>query len=142
MVTRTGLRAGIWPFTRTNRLAHTLALVQGIYFLATGIWPLVSIDTFQAVTGEKHDLWLVHTVGVLVAAIGLVLLVSGWRRTVSPELALLAVGSALALAGIDVLYVARGVIDRIYLLDAVVEAVLILLWVAAWPTRNPWRLIR
>jgi hypothetical protein len=39
---------------------HTL-WVQGIYYLLTGLWPLVSIGTFQMVTGEKTDVWLVHT---------------------------------------------------------------------------------
>jgi hypothetical protein len=33
----------------------------------TGLWPLVSIGTFQQVTGPKTDLWLVKTVGVLIA---------------------------------------------------------------------------
>ena len=30
-----------------------VALVQGVYFLMTGLWPLVSIDTFQRVTAPK-----------------------------------------------------------------------------------------
>ena len=42
---------------------------------ATGIWPLLDIESFQDVTGSKTDLWLVRTVGVLVAVIdGVVLL--------------------------------------------------------------------
>src|SRR5437879_6174180 len=34
-------------------------LAQGLYFLLTGLWQLLSISSFQAVTGPKHDLWLV-----------------------------------------------------------------------------------
>jgi hypothetical protein len=30
-----------------------VALIQGVYFVATGVWPLVSIRTFMAITGPK-----------------------------------------------------------------------------------------
>ncbi|HWG45418.1 MAG TPA: hypothetical protein VN688_21830 [Gemmataceae bacterium] len=106
-------------------------MVQGIYYLATGIWPLVSIDTFQMVTGPKTDLWLVDTVGVLIAVIAVVLLVAAWRRQTIGEVILLAVGSALALIGIDVIFVAQKVIPRIYLLDAAAEGALVIAWIAA-----------
>jgi hypothetical protein len=32
-----------------------LLWAQGLYYLATGVWPLVSIETFQRVTGRKTD---------------------------------------------------------------------------------------
>ena len=50
-------------------LAPALALAQGAYYLLTGVWPLVSIGTFQRLTGPKADRWLVKTVGVLVGAL-------------------------------------------------------------------------
>src|SRR5918999_525478 len=102
----------------------SVALIQGIYFFMTGVWPLVSIDTFQRVTGPKVDLWLVNTVGVLVAVIGAALILAGVRGEVTPSVLLVAVGSAAGLAGVDVIYVSKGVISRVYLLDALVEVVL------------------
>ncbi len=117
-------------------LPHWLALAQGAYFALTGVWPLVSIRTFMKVTGPKTDIWLVKTVGVIVLAIGAVLMVAGARLAVTPEIYLLAVASAAGLAGIDVYYVTKGTIDRIYLLDAAAEIVLIALWGIAWFTRG------
>jgi hypothetical protein len=105
-----------------------LALGQGIYYLVTGIWALVSIRTFEAVTGPKTDRWLVKTVGVLVSVIGGVLILAGWRRRVEPEPAVLAAGSALGLAAIDTVYAARGRISKVYLLDAVSELALVAAW--------------
>jgi hypothetical protein len=105
-----------------------VALVQGLYYFLTGLWPLVSIETFQGVTGPKTDLWLVKTVGVLIAVIGAALMRAGVRGEVTPSLILLAVASAAGLAGVDVIYVAKGVIARIYLLDTLVELVLIGWW--------------
>ena len=108
-----------------------LALIQGVFYLATGVWPLLDIVSFQMVTGPKTDLWLVRTVGVLVAVIGVVLLSAGRRRRVTEEIILLAVGSALGLAAIDLIYALSGRISAVYLADAVVEIGLAALWLIA-----------
>jgi hypothetical protein len=105
-----------------------MALVQGVYYLVTGIWPLVSPKSFQAVTGPKHDLWLVKTVGVLVATIGAVLTLAGLRRRTTLEIPALAIGSAAGLAAIDTVYAAKGRISPIYFADAAAEAALIAGW--------------
>ncbi|HEX6408029.1 MAG TPA: hypothetical protein VFZ90_12680 [Gemmatimonadales bacterium] len=73
-----------------------------------------------------------RTVGVLVTVIGAVLLLAGRRRRVTDEIVLLAVGSALGLAAIDVIYAVSGRISAVYLADALVEVGLALLWLVAW----------
>lgn len=104
------------------RLLRLLAWVQGGFYVATGIWPLLSMTTFETVTGPKTDDWLVKTVGVLVLVIGAVLLAAAARRSFALETVLLAAGSALGLAAVDVVFVAQGTLSPIYLLDAAVEA--------------------
>jgi fatty acid desaturase len=116
------------PRNWRQKLAIGLCWVQGVYFFITGIWPLVDIESFQWVTGPKTDLWLVRTVGVLIAVIAAAILLAAWRKNVSPEIKLLAIGSAAGLTAIDVIYVSLDVIAPIYLLDAAAEVVLILLW--------------
>ncbi len=108
-----------------------IALLQGGFYMATGIWALVDLDSFMAVTGPKVDHWLVKTVGALVTVIGVVLLAAGRSRRVTPEIALLAVGSALSLAAIDLVYVSAGRISSVYLLDAVAEVGLAAAWAVA-----------
>ena len=110
------------------RIHELLAIGQGVYFFLTGVWPIVSISTFLKVTGPKTDLWLVKTIGALIAVVGGVLFAAGYLGDVGAPVFLLAVGSSSALALVDVIYVSKGTIDRIYLLDAVIEAVLIVLW--------------
>src|SRR3954454_16773198 len=106
------------------RMPEGLAIVQGAYFTLTGVWPLVHVRLFMAVTGPKTDVWLVRTVGVLVLVIGITVGLAGWRGGLKPEIVLLAVGSAVGLAGIDLIYVLRGAIARIFLADAAVELVI------------------
>jgi hypothetical protein len=117
-------------------LMTSVLWLQGFYFLVTGVWPLVSIETFQQVTGRKTDNWtgsqadhwLVMTVGVLITAIGLALLGAAIRKSRSLEAALLAVASAVGLAAIDLIYVSRGVIAPVYLADAGLEVLLLVAW--------------
>ncbi len=118
-------------------LARGVATLQGLYYIATGVWPLASMDTFLAVTGPKTDLWLVVTVGLLVGVIGVALLVAAWRG-LSPEAVTLAVGAIFALTAVDVVYVGRGVIPPVYLLDALAQVVLFVGWVlSAWQANRP-----
>jgi hypothetical protein len=99
-------------------------VTQGVYYLATGVWPLVSIRSFQMVTGPKTDLWLVRTVGVLVSVIGIALLI-GATPTAGASQLVLAIGCAIGLACIDIFYAVRGIIARIYLCDAIVQVVFV-----------------
>jgi hypothetical protein len=117
---------------KTSELYRLTALGQAGFYVATGVWSLVGIKSFQKVTGPKTDLWLVKTVGSLVIVIGSVLGMAGARRTESQEIAVLGAGSAVALAAIDVVYVTRKRISPIYLLDAVAEVGLVAMWAAAW----------
>jgi hypothetical protein len=117
----------LWP-KRDPFALRTLALTQAGYYLATGVWPLVSLRTFQKVTGPKADDWLVRTVGLLAASIGVGLAVAGRRGTVSPELRTVAALSAFSFAAVDVYYVLRRRIAPVYLLDAAAETLLLAGW--------------
>jgi hypothetical protein len=111
-----------------TQMLPRLALVQGLFYAATGLWPLIDIVSFQIVTGPKTDLWLVRTVGVLVTVIGAVLIAAARPRRITDEIVLLGAGSALGLAGIDLVYGFSGRISAVYLADAVVEIGLAAVW--------------
>jgi hypothetical protein len=111
-----------------------IALLQGIYFFLTGVWPIFHLESFLWATGPKTDLWLVKTVGLLIAVVGAAIFFAGIRSRVTPEIKWLAIGSAAGLAFIDVYYYLDGTLRWVYLLDAGAEAVLIGLWV--WATGN------
>lgn len=109
--------------------ASELALVQGLYYVLSGLWPLVHMRSFLAVSGPKNDLWLVKTVGLLIIVIGGALIAERGEPG-APRL-ILAAGAAFALAAIDVVYAVKGVISRVYLLDALVEGAFLFAWSAA-----------
>jgi hypothetical protein len=107
-----------------------VACAQGAYFLATGVWSLVDIQSFQRVTGRKTDLWLVRVVGVLVAALGSALLWNGVSGPVSQPMALAAALSAFGLMAVELVYVLRRVISPVYAVDAGLELAFLLWWAA------------
>lgn len=127
----------------SSRMAIILMWLQGGYFSVFGIWPLIDIQSFKFVTGEKtdhlvtgreSDHWLVMTVGLLVTTVGITLLTGAWRRRPSLELGVLALGSAISLAAIDFIYVARKVILPIYLVDGIIECLFLAMWLGVVTT--------
>jgi hypothetical protein len=104
------------------------AAAQAAYYLATGPASYVSRRAFEAVTGPKMEWWLVNTVGALVTVIGGTLASAAARKRVTPEIVGLGVGSAAALAAIDVTYVARRRIRPAYLGDAAAELACLACW--------------
>ncbi|RDV14933.1 hypothetical protein DXT99_11625 [Pontibacter diazotrophicus] len=105
-----------------------VAIIQGAYWFLTGVWPFVHLRSFLWVTGPKEDIWLLYTVSVLITVIGGVLLAAGLRKQVTQEIKWLGIASAAGLTGIDVYYALSDVIWDVYLLDAVGEVILIVLW--------------
>lgn len=118
-----------WPGAGPR--ARSIAAGQSAFYVATGIWPLLSMRSFEAVTGPKREDWLVKTAGTLIAVVGATLGAAALRGRVTPEIRLLGAGSAAALAAVDVIYASQGRISPVYLLDAVVEAGIVAAWAAA-----------
>lgn len=108
---------------------NNVALFQGLYLLVSGVWPIIHSASFLKITGPKTDLWLVNTVGVLLSVIGAILLYSGVKDQVTASIFFLGIGSAAGLTAIDSIYVFKKVISPIYLLDAVIEILLMIWWI-------------
>ena len=111
-----------------------VARAHGVFNVISGLWPLVSMGTFERVTGPKADRWLVQTVAGLMVANGVTQLSGATSREGVRLAGLIGRSTAAVLAGIDLAYAHQGRISRVYLLDAAVE----LGWVALWSTvRRP-----
>lgn len=106
---------------------------QALYYGGTGLWPLVHLDSFERVTGPKHDDWLVQTVGALTLAIAAALFTGAGRKRIARETVVLACGSALAFGAVDVVFERMGILRPIYLADAGLQAALL---AGLWFTRT------
>jgi hypothetical protein len=101
---------------------------HGLFNLVGGGWPLLHLRSFEWVSCPKPEERLQRTPAGLPA-------VSGWgllRTPSSPDglasARRTAVGTAVTLPAVDVVYVPRGRIRTTYLLDAATQAG----WLVAW----------
>jgi hypothetical protein len=99
--------------------------ILALYYCVTGVWPIVHLRSFYAVTGRKSEGWLVQTFGALICGIGAVLLGNPPRegRRIQESVAAAAGGALIAS---EVAFVARRRISPIYLADAALETLLLL----------------
>lgn len=110
--------------------ARRTALGQGLFFLVSGLWPIVHYRSFERLTGGKTDDWLVKTTGGLIAAAGAALVTCSRSPGSDGAARTLGLTSSAVLGAADVIYVARRRISPVYLVDAAVEA----FWCARWLT--------
>ena len=113
---------------KVRSLSWIIPYLFSIYYLITGLWPLIHIHSFIYVSGPKTDIWLVKTVGLMITIVGLVILVASIRRKIPAELSWLAICFSAGLAFIDIFYVLKEEISPIYLLDAFAEILFIISW--------------
>ena len=107
------------------------AFTHGFFCLVVGLWPVVDFASFQAVTGEKADHWLLSVAGMLLAAIGSSMLIAAIRRDIAFEVFAIGISTAASLAVTDFIFVIERSIPAVYLLDAVAESLFVTLWVFA-----------
>jgi len=109
-------------------------LAQGIYYLIRGGWLMLGHGFHGAATGETASAFLAHSTGLLVLVIGAALCLAAYRRQGSPEVLLIALGSAIGLMVLDIVYVINRSISVLYLLDAFIQGGLVAAWVYGWRT--------
>jgi hypothetical protein len=108
---------------------RSVASLQGAYYLCTGLWPVLSRRSFEAVSGRKQDYWLVQTVGLLTTSLAAGLLhgIRGGREH-SPDMQTAALAAAFSFGAVDLVHGLRGRISFVYVLDALVQAELVRRW--------------
>lgn len=117
-----------------SSLRRSALSFQAGYYVLTGAWPLLSRRTFEAVTGPKCDWWLVQMVGLLALTNGIALGAGLLSKRESSETITLSILSALSFATIDTVFSLKGRISKIYLGDALVEALIVAL--VEWPQHD------
>jgi hypothetical protein len=111
-------------------LANRIAGAQAGYFVASGLWPLLHMASFEWVLGRKREHWLVRTVALLLLAIGTVLGIAAARRDADDHVVALGALAAAATGAISGVEAARGRISPLYLIDALIEAALVRAWLS------------
>jgi len=96
------------------------------YFLATGLWPWLSGSSWSRDPRLTSGLLRPPA---LVATVGGTLVLAERRKRLTRELMFLGVTIAAGLGCVDVFFVLRGRVPKVYPADAAVEAMLVAEWI-------------
>lgn len=108
---------------------HILPFLQGLYFIITGIWPLVHIESFLYITGYKTDIWLVKTVGILILPYSVLCFYTIGNTKRNTAIATVNIICCLGLAWVDLYYYLKGIISWVYLIDFALEMIFSAYWI-------------
>ena len=117
--------------------ADTVARLHSAFLVLFGCWPNLHMASFEAVTGKKHDTWLVRSVGLLLVTAGSAIALARRNGRVPASARVLGLGVSSSLAAISLTYASKGRIPRIYFLDAALHAAFVAAWIAASRDRQP-----
>lgn len=113
-----------------NRWDLRVAIAQGAYDAFGGLWPLLGMDAFEQVTGEKTEEWLVRTVaGILLFLGGLLLHDALRRQRIDRGLRLMACGISGVLAIVALVSSIGGWISWLYFIDGLAHLSFTIAWV-------------
>jgi hypothetical protein len=110
------------------KFVRVISFLQGLYYVITGGWPVVHLQSFMSFTGTKTDGRLVKAMGLLFVAIGIGLMINQTREKGIVIIALL---TPLFMAITDIYYATAGRISNVYYIDAMAEVVIMILWLIA-----------
>ncbi|MGV3636472.1 MAG: hypothetical protein ACO1NQ_02370 [Flavobacteriales bacterium] len=110
-----------------------LTAVHGLYYTVVGSWPLVHFSSFEAVTGQKCDDWLVRTVAGIMVFFGIALLQRTFAgRMPDAGLRQMAIGISGVLAVVAVSTAIGGRNSAVYLFEGIVHTILFTGWILVW----------
>src|SRR3712207_2277335 len=101
--------------------AQDVSKAQGLFNIVGGVWPLVSLRSFEFVYGKKRDIYLQKTVGGLLLSIGAIQFTSAENEEDLRVVRKLGVATAATLLLIDLIYIPRGEMRKTYIQDALCE---------------------
>lgn len=111
-----------------NIKMKTILSFFSFYYFITGLWPFIHYGSFERITGPKKEKWLVYTVSSLIVITSLVVFRSLKEENfLNPTILMLVIGNATALIVIDVLFSYKKIISKVYLLDAFVQIIFLIL---------------
>jgi hypothetical protein len=111
-------------------------LAQGIYYLLRGLWSLLHLGSVESLAETHRNVWLSEEVGALVLVIGVALCVAAYRRQGSPEILVIAFGSALGMGLIELLFIFHRRISVLYLIDVIIQFGLVVFWIYGWRAKE------
>ena len=116
------MREALLPQLLCHLTMRRILQYQSVYYLITGLWPIVHFRSFRWVVGPKPDRFQLYTTTLLIVVIGTVLGLGARRRGPDAAIPTLGALSAGAFIGVELAYIDK--IRKVFLLDMLAEALI------------------
>lgn len=103
--------------------------LQAVYYLVTGLWPLIHLKSFFEVTGPKTDVWLVQMVGVLIFSYSILFFYMAFTRRLLQVHAVVGSLIAFGIGCIELYHYLQGTLRGIYYVDFIIEVCFFMYWI-------------
>ena len=80
---------------------------QGFYYLVTGLWSIISIESFSSFTKYQGDYFLKHTNGILFFTLGILFIYSVFKQELIKQIPFFAFLTALGVMVVEVYYLPK-----------------------------------
>lgn len=110
---------------------------QGIYYIVTGLWPLLHFSSFAAVVGFRISPFQAHAFAALIIVIGGSLLEASRREPPGPFPTLLGIAVAGAISIVSLVWLPRLAAASGLWADLAVEAAIVIALTLLYPRSPP-----
>jgi len=92
-----------------SKFVQIILGLHALYYIFTGMWALVSIDSFNAVVGHFHEglPFEMHSIALMSMVLGFAFLYAAYHLKKEKTLVFLALGIALAVIAVEIAYLPR-----------------------------------
>ncbi|MGV9013135.1 MAG: hypothetical protein ACOH13_11120 [Flavobacteriales bacterium] len=109
------------------KITSLVLYAHALYLLIGGAWPLLSLRTFEEVTGPKSDHFLVRTVALILVLVASILFTQR-KPPVERSAVFTAMGISCILGSVALFSAAGGWVWKVYFIDGGMH----LLFASAW----------
>ena len=90
-----------------TRLLKFILIFQGLYYSLTGLWAIVSLDSFSRITEHRGEPFEMHSIAGMALVIGLFFIWSAFKEELRRPVGFLALGLVLAISIPELVYLPK-----------------------------------
>ena len=106
-----------------TKLLKFLLIFQGLYYSLTGLWAIVSLDSFSRITNHYGDAFEMHSIAAIALVSGIFLIYGALKEQLRRPAGFLALGLVLAIIIPELIYLPKIGNPSLFWVDFVLEGV-------------------
>lgn len=114
-------------FKKKTKILKMTLIFQGFYYFSTGLWAIVSLDSFSRITEHYGEPFEMYSIAAMALVIGLFLLWSAFKEGLRRPAGFLVLGLVLAIMIPELIYLPKMGNPVLFWLDFVEEGIIGLL---------------